>query len=103
PTGSVQFFDGTILLGTAPLSSGAASLTTAGLSPGSHQIEASYSGDGAFVGGSGTVTHVVNDAAGTPTVAISSSANPPAVRSSVTFTATVSLGSGSPSGVVTFY
>ncbi|HEY7170426.1 MAG TPA: Ig-like domain repeat protein [Vicinamibacterales bacterium] len=103
PTGSIQFFDGTTLVGTATLAGGDATLTTAGLTPGSHSIEARYGGDASFAGASGTITHVVNDAAGTPTVLLSTSANPVAAGGTVTFTATVTLGSGSPSGVVGFY
>jgi hypothetical protein len=103
PTGSVQFFEGTVLLGTSPLASGAATLTTAGLPSGSHQIEARYSGDGSFFATNGFATHVVNAASGTPTVTISSSANPVAAGASVTFTAMVSMGSGSAPGVVAFY
>src|SRR5262249_10809703 len=48
PTGTVQFFDGAILLGSATLMNGSASLTTAGLDPGPRAIEARYSGDGSF-------------------------------------------------------
>lgn len=44
-TGTVQFFDGTTLLGTSALASGAASFTTTSLTQGTHQITATYSGD----------------------------------------------------------
>jgi hypothetical protein len=43
-TGSVQFFDGTTLLGTASLSNGSASLSKK-LSAGTHPIQAVYGGD----------------------------------------------------------
>jgi hypothetical protein len=44
-TGTVHFFDGSVLLGTAPLSNGTATLTTSSLSAGSHAITAQYDGD----------------------------------------------------------
>jgi sugar lactone lactonase YvrE len=45
PTGSVQFFDGTTLLGTVVLSSGTASYTTSSLAAATHSITAVYSGN----------------------------------------------------------
>jgi len=46
PTGTVQFFEGTALLGSATLNAaGAASLVVNGLGDGSHSITAMYSGD----------------------------------------------------------
>jgi YVTN family beta-propeller protein len=51
PTGTVEFFDGTISLGTATLSGGNATLTVRNLAPGDHQITATYSGD-AYCSGS---------------------------------------------------
>jgi hypothetical protein len=46
-TGTVQFFDGSALLGSAPLSGGRAALTTS-LGSGSHSITAAYSGDSTY-------------------------------------------------------
>lgn len=47
PTGSVTFLDGGTALGTAALnSSGVATLTTSSLAAGSHNLTASYAGDG---------------------------------------------------------
>jgi hypothetical protein len=48
PTGTVTFKDGSTALGTVALNSGVAMFTTSGLSVGSHQIVASYSGDANF-------------------------------------------------------
>jgi hypothetical protein len=46
PTGSVNFYDGTTLLDTAPLSAGTATFMTSSLSAGTtHQLTAVYSGD----------------------------------------------------------
>jgi hypothetical protein len=50
PTGSVSFYDGATLLGTATLSGNQAQWTTSALVVGSHSITASYSGDGNFNG-----------------------------------------------------
>jgi sugar lactone lactonase YvrE len=49
-TGSVQFFDGTTSLGTAPLSGGAASISISTLAAGSHSVTAVYSGDANYLG-----------------------------------------------------
>lgn len=45
PTGTVDFFDGAQLLGTAAASSSAVALTVTGLSAGTHFISARYNGD----------------------------------------------------------
>jgi uncharacterized repeat protein (TIGR01451 family)/LPXTG-motif cell wall-anchored protein len=47
PTGTVEFFDGTQFIGSAPLHSPAV-LTTSALGAGTHQITATYSGSTAF-------------------------------------------------------
>ncbi len=44
PTGTVNFYDGTTLLGTGTLSAGAATYTTSSLAAGTHAIEAVYQG-----------------------------------------------------------
>jgi hypothetical protein len=48
PTGSVSFYDGTTLLASSALSSGAASYSLATLAVGTHSITAVYSGDANF-------------------------------------------------------
>jgi hypothetical protein len=50
PTGTVTFLDGAAVLGTSPLSGGAASFATAGLSAGLHSITAVYGGSASFGG-----------------------------------------------------
>ncbi len=45
PIGSVTFRDGSITLGSAPISGGGAQLNLAGLAPGTHRLTAAYSGD----------------------------------------------------------
>src|SRR5262249_36286696 len=49
PSGTVKFLDGSSFLGTGTLVDGEATLTTAVLAVGNHQIKAGYTGDSAFV------------------------------------------------------
>jgi len=106
PTGSVQFKDNGVPLGSPiTLVDGSASLTTSALNVGPHQITAEYGGDSNFSGSNGTLSggQVVNKAS--TTLALTSSANlPPVVGQSVTFTAQVGVvapGAGTPTGAVT--
>jgi hypothetical protein len=50
PTGTVEFFDGSTLLGDGAISNGAATLVTTGLSLGANSITATYEGDSNYVG-----------------------------------------------------
>ena len=60
PTGSVNFMNGTTLLGSSELSSGVATLTTSSLATGSDPITAVYSGNTDFTGSSSSlITQVV--------------------------------------------
>src|SRR5579859_6714628 len=71
------------------------------LAVGTHSISAVYSGDRNFSGStSPVVMQVVNLAA--TTITLASSANPSVFGDAVTFTATVSSDSGTPTGNVTF-
>ena len=54
-TGTVQFFDGAVLLGSGVVSSGGATLTTSNLSQGSHAITAQYGGDGSYAASTSAV------------------------------------------------
>src|SRR5262249_28414937 len=104
-TGTVTFFDGGSSIGASSLDSlGTASLTTSTLSPGTHSISASYSGDANFSGSTTPAITQTVDQADT-TTSISSSLNPSVFGQSLTFTATVSAvspGAGTPGGTVTF-
>uniref|UniRef100_Q01RF7 NHL repeat containing protein n=1 Tax=Solibacter usitatus (strain Ellin6076) TaxID=234267 RepID=Q01RF7_SOLUE len=100
-TGTVQFLDGSTLLGTAILIGGAGSITTSTLAPGNHSITAVYSGDGSTFGSTSAVlTQTVNKAPSAVTVV--SSANPAVVGSTVTFTASLTHTPGSATGGVQF-
>ena len=105
PTGTVTFFDGGTSLGSAGLSGGVATLTTAATSllAGSHSITANYNGDSNFLASASTAfTQIVNPAATSTT--LSSSANSSAAGKSVTFTANVSSSvTGTLTGTVNFY
>ena len=105
PTGTVSFYDGLTLLGSSGLNGSAqATLSTSGLSVGSHSISAVYGSDSNFNGStSSTLTQVVNKANTTTTVV--SSLNPSILGQVVTLTATVSAilpGAGTQTGTVTF-
>jgi len=102
-TGTVVFFDGATSLGSGTLNaSGQATLSTSALVAGTHSITAAYQGDATFEPSTSPVlTQTVN---GVPTSTIvQSSLNPASFGQSITFTATVSSGSGTPSGTVTFF
>ena len=104
PTGTVDFLDGTTVVGSGTLASGVATFSTAGLAVGSHDITAVYNGDAAFIGStSPIVTQVVNQ--GATAVLVTSDVNPSFYGTPVTFTATVTAatGVGVPTGVVWFF
>jgi hypothetical protein len=90
PTGTVQFYDGAIALGSPAIlnSSGQAELTVSMLGANTHSITAQYSGDANYSSSaSGAIAQVVNRLlAG---ISVVSSPNPSASSQSVTFTATI--------------
>jgi uncharacterized repeat protein (TIGR01451 family) len=104
PGGSVRFLDNGTPMGAAVLLvGGVAMMTTATLSVGTHTITAEYSGDGNFLGSTGSLDQAVNKASSATT--LTSSLNPSVYGQPVTFTATVSAvapGAGAPSGSVQF-
>ena len=104
PTGNVTFYDGSISLGTASLSSGSASFTAKALPTGADAITAVYNGAPHFTTStSAELTQSVNHAGSTSVV--TSATNPSVFGQSVTFTATVKAaapGSGTPTGSITF-
>lgn len=100
PTGSVQFSDGTTLLGTQTLSaSGVATFASGQLTVGSHTITAAYQPTGNFPATTATLKQVVNGTA--TTTQLTSSRNPAIAGQSVTFNVAVTSQSGMPSGSIT--
>lgn len=100
PSGQVQFFDGGGAIGTAAVSSGAATLTVSNLAGGAHQITAAYSGDVNWYSvRSAALAETVGAA---PTATVLSAVTK---LTQVTLTATVNAmapGSGVPAGNVQF-
>jgi hypothetical protein len=87
-TGTVQFLDGTTVIGTAPVSGTLASVSTAALTAGTHSITAVYSGDANYHGAtSAALTQTVKAAT---TTTVSANKSTAVVGQTVTFTATVS-------------
>ena len=61
PTGSIEFRDGTTLLGTVALgATGQAALQTSSLLAGSHALSATYLGSTTYAGSTGSLVQVVN-------------------------------------------
>jgi trimeric autotransporter adhesin len=59
-TGNVNFYDGSILLGTGTVSNGIATLTTTTLNAGTHSVTATYNGDATYASSqSGPATVIV--------------------------------------------
>jgi hypothetical protein len=105
PTGTVQFsIDGTSFGSPVNLAGGvAASGVISSLAVNNHTIQAIYSGDNTFAGGSGTFTQTVGKA-NTSTVLTSSGAAS-VYGQNVAFTATIGVsapGAGTPTGSVQF-
>ncbi|MDB5352689.1 MAG: hypothetical protein JWN86_3936 [Planctomycetota bacterium] len=106
PTGDVTFMEGSGVLGSGTLdASGVATFSTSALSVGGHLITAIYSGDSEYLSSlSDATSQIVGQA--TTTAILSSSSASSVFGQSVTFTATVvtvSPGSGTATGVVTFF
>ena len=105
PTGSVAFYEGDALLGSAPIDATGQATFSASLPPGTHPVTARYNGDPDH-GPSApqTLVQVVERA---PTsLALVSSANPARKREAVAFTASVTppaAGGAAATGTVTFH
>ncbi len=103
--GTVSFYDGETLLGTASVnSSGVATFTITSLPAGSDSLTAVYSGNDSFAGStSSALTEVISPLAATTTT-LSGSPNPATAGASVTLTATIRPApAGAPLGTVRFY
>lgn len=88
PTGSIGFYDGTVLLSTVAISNGKAAYTTSSLATGTHSITAVYSGDANFANEtSGAVAESVQDFTfGTPSGGTPSQTTPPGGTATYGFT-----------------
>ncbi len=102
PVGSVTFMDGTQSLGTFTIDgSGVASVSTASLSGGTHEITAVYGGGTDFASStSSPLAQVVNQVNTTTTLGVPSGTS--TFGQTVTFTATVAGASGASAGSVVF-
>ena len=105
PTGTVTFLDGLQILGSGTLTvvggKDQATLTTSRLTSGQHLITAIYTGDSTFRDSISRSLRQSVSNVGTST-ALTSSASTAVSAQPVTFTATVTAPSGTPTGVVTF-
>ncbi len=103
PTGTVEFLDGATVLGSSTLdASGNASLGVSSLTAATHDITARYLGDATYSSGTSPVLSYTVDPPIVTTATFSVSANPVFTGDSLTITATVSSGSGTPTGSVQF-
>ena len=105
PTGAVDFRDGGSAIAgctARPLAGSAATCSIATLAAGSHSVTAHYSGDARYGAAASAALSQQVDARGTPTVSVSSSGNPSATGSPVTFSAAVTGSAGTATGTVAF-
>ncbi|HEY2714717.1 MAG TPA: Ig-like domain repeat protein [Solirubrobacterales bacterium] len=104
PAGTVTFEEGETVLATVQLAGSSASLSLKTLSPGSHEITATYSGDSNDQPSeSPSVTQTITEAV--TKTNLTSTLNPAAYGSAGTLKATVEAvlpGAGTPSGTITF-
>jgi hypothetical protein len=104
PAGTVQFYDGTTLLGSHGLTSGVAAFVTTKLATGTDSITAVYVASADYLTSTSSALSQVVDKANTK-VTLAASPNPSTSGATVTFTATVAVvapGVGTPTGTVTF-
>jgi len=101
PTGTVLLRDGSTLLGTLSLNStGGASLSISTLAVGSHNLTASYSGDGNYSTAVATLIQTVQSA--NTQITLTPSANPATYAQPVSLTAAIVSNGSIASGSVTF-
>lgn len=104
PTGSVEFRDGGVVLGTAPANAATVTLTVNGLAPGSHTITAAYGGDGNFTGSTSAPVTVTVRSLAAATLTIVFTSGPAALGSRPPISAFVAaLGGGTATGSVQFF
>lgn len=107
PTGLVSFYDGTTLLGSAPIQGDQATFTTTTFASGTHQVSATYGGDSTYDPSTTTtpLTQVVAAAPNTALLSVSTRTPPYGIP--VMFSASVNYfvnpGGPTPTGTITFY
>jgi hypothetical protein len=106
PTGKVTFqgksFSGTFGLGSAMLNgSGVATVTQSYLNAGAYSVSAVYTGDINYLGSTSVALNQTVTQA-TSAATITSSANPSSAGQAVTFTASITSSTVTPTGIVTF-
>jgi len=98
-TGTIAFRDNGVLLGSAILTGGAASMTVSTLAAGSHPLTATYSGDSNYLTStSSTVIEVVGQVATTTTLR----ADPPSAQPGQLVVLTAAVTPNTATGTVTF-
>jgi sugar lactone lactonase YvrE len=104
PTGTIVFYDGTVVIGTQPVNAaGIATMTTSTLTVGQHPLIAVYNGD-SYNEASTSATVQESIVQRATTTALVSSVNPSIFGNSVTYTATVAVtGGGTATGTVTLF
>ena len=102
-SGTVQFYDGSVLLGSAVISNGVAQLTTTSMPAGGHAIVGRYLGNASLPPSLSNVVAQTIAQSRSSSVALSVSPSPAALGSDVTITATVTGGQQkAPTGHVLF-
>jgi hypothetical protein len=103
PTGVVEFYDSTTLIGTGTLAGGFTTISTTTLAPGLHLLVARYAGDGTFAPSMSSpvlITIYTGPRPATTGIAVASTPNPSPAGANVTATATVT---GATSGFIVFF
>jgi hypothetical protein len=97
PTGTVTFYAGSVLLGSAVLNSnGVATFATSSLATGQDSVTASYGGDANYVAANAPAIVVSVTGLITPTVSVTPSSSSVTTAQALTVTVTVNGGSGNP-------
>jgi hypothetical protein len=104
PTGTVQFMEGTTVIGSAAIAGGVATISPTTLAVGTHLLSAKYLGNAAFAAASSppaAITIYLGTRPTTTASSLASSIGTSTLGAPVTFTATVT--GGATSGTVSFY
>ena len=100
-TGSVTLTENSNTLGTGKLGGGQTAITLNGLTVGTHSIVANYGGDQDFAA-STSMPFILQVTGVATAIQLTATPNPAQVGQTVTLTATVTSGAGTPNGTVTF-